>query len=38
LAGIAAVLALQAANQSLQSQLDQTRQRASGPRSRRKGR
>ncbi len=32
LAGIAAVLALQAVNQELQSQLDQTRQRASAPR------
>jgi DNA-binding transcriptional MerR regulator len=31
LAGIAAVLALQAANQELQTQLDQTRQRASRP-------
>lgn len=35
LAGIAAVLALQAANRELQTQLDQTRQRASAPRSRR---
>ena len=32
LAGIAAVLALQAANESLQAQLDQTRQRASAAR------
>ena len=35
LAGIAAVLALQAQNRSLQTQLHQTRQRASGPRRRR---
>ncbi len=35
LAGIAAVLALQAINQELQTQLDQTRQRASAPRRRR---
>ena len=35
LAGIAAVLALRAANQELQTQLDQTRQRASAPRRRR---
>ena len=34
LAGIAAVLALRAANQELQTQLDQIRQRASGPRRR----
>ena len=34
LAGIAAVLALQAANQELQTQLDQTSQRASGRESR----
>ncbi len=35
LAGVAAVLALQAVNQELQSQLDETRQRASAPRRRR---
>jgi MerR family transcriptional regulator/heat shock protein HspR len=35
LAGIAAVLALEAVNQELQTQLDQTRQRASGPHRRR---
>lgn len=35
LAGIAAVLALQASNQSLQVELDQTRQRASAARRRR---
>jgi DNA-binding transcriptional MerR regulator len=35
LAGIAAVLALQAVNQELQSQLDETRQQASAPRRRR---
>jgi len=35
LAGIAVVLALQAANQELKDQLDQTRQRASAPRRRR---
>jgi len=36
LAGIAAVLALQAANQALQVELDDIRQRASAPRRRRK--
>jgi hypothetical protein len=36
LAGIAAVLALQAVNQELQTQLDQTRQRASAPHRRRR--
>jgi hypothetical protein len=36
LAGIAAVLALQAVNQELQTQLDQTRQRASTPHRRRR--
>ncbi len=37
LAGIAAVLALRAANQSLQAQLDQTRRRASAARRRQTG-
>jgi DNA-binding transcriptional MerR regulator len=38
LAGIAAVLALQAVNQELQTQLDETRRRASAPRGRQTGR